>query len=74
MFSYIRGLEHKIRISEQKYQKEREEMEKRKKQDVIVFNKLSTERQHLESRWLIALSLHIIHDIIVPNLALEFYV
>lgn len=61
-------------MTEQKHQKEKEEMEKRKKQDVLIYNKLSSERQHLETRWLIAISLHIIHDIIVPNLALEFYV
>lgn len=62
-----------MKNAEKSWEKEKADLVKQKKHEQSLVSKLTNDRQCLETRWLIAISLHIIHDIIVPNLALEFY-
>lgn len=61
------------KIAEQRWDKERAENAKQRKHDQQLLEKMTKDRSHFETRWLIAISLQILHDIIVPNLALELY-
>lgn len=52
---------------EQKWRDEKEELTKNHKGEHAILEKLTAERQALDTRWLVSISLRIIHELVLPN-------
>ncbi|KAI4462408.1 hypothetical protein MML48_4g00020681 [Holotrichia oblita] len=65
--SHFRTLQNKVKFMEQKWRDEKEELMKSHKGEHAILEKLTAERQALDTRWLITISLRILHELVLPN-------
>lgn len=52
---------------EQKFREEKEELMKSHKGEHAILEKLTAERQALDTRWLVTISLRILNELVLPN-------
>lgn len=67
-FCFLRILQENIKSREIQWAREREDLQKNIKSQEMMIQKLTADRMQLETRWIFALALRVIHDLIVPDL------
>lgn len=59
-------MQDNLRVKETQWGREKEEYLKNLKTQESLLQKLTTDRTHFETRWILGLTLRAIHDIVVP--------